>query len=362
MEFPVRFADILDRISNVDPVAYSRTRNYADGHVSYLSPYLSRGMVSTTFVYERLRQDHKADDCKKFLSELLWREYFQRLQQDNPHIDSEPAHPEGNTLAAIPSALFRAATGIAAVDKAILALYETGHMHNHIRMYTASMCAMAEYRYYQPASWMYYHLLDGDIASNFCSWQWVAGLQTGLRYTASQDNINRFCGTAQKGTFLDRSHAELQQLSGSHPLSEPTQVRFSTLLPPKAPLQIDSRPVLLYNSYNLDPMWHSAMDANRVLLLDPQHFEAYPVSEKVMSFILAAAGNIPGITVFSGSYRELLEAFPDNNYITKEHPLFRYPGAAVEPREWLSGDVDGAFGSFSKFYKTVIQTYHGKYT
>ncbi|MEL1245004.1 FAD-binding domain-containing protein [Flavobacterium sp. DGU11] len=361
MKFPASLNDIIERIDTIDPKAYAQTRNYFSGAVSQLSPYISRGIISTRFVYSRLRERYAAQECVRFVSELLWREYFQRLQQHDPSIDTRPRLGNGIGKRAIPEGMLRAATGIDAVDTAISNLYRDGYMHNHARMYTASLCIMAGYNYLQPARWMYYHLLDGDVASNFCSWQWVAGLHTGKRYIANQENINTYSGTAQKGTSLDKSYADIEQLSYLPELEEQAQLDFATLLPDPGELSLQDAPVLIYNSYNLDPLWRKDSTANRILHLDPAHFAAYPVSEKVMDFIMAAARHIDGLQIFKGAYSTLKSSYPNHTFIAKEHPLFSYPGAITDPRDWLAEKVDGAYPSFSKYYSAVKKIYYADY-
>ena len=76
----------------------------------------------------------------------------------------------------MPKAVVEANTTIDAIDEAINELYQNGYMHNHMRMYLASLCCnIAKCHWKHPAKWMYFYLLDGDLASNTLSWQWVAG-------------------------------------------------------------------------------------------------------------------------------------------------------------------------------------------
>lgn len=357
MVFSQKYNEIVNRIAALNPIVYSQTRNYTNGAVSLLSPYISRGVVSTKFIYAVIRNKYSAKESETFLKELLWREYFQRLLQNNKDVFS-PLPLPSNSGQVLPNALMQASTGIIAIDYTIAKLYKTGYMHNHVRMYTAAVCNMAGYYYYAPAQWMYYHLLDGDVASNYYSWQWVYGLRNGKKYIANQENINRFCGTSQKDTFLDYSYQELEKVNSIKALSENSKVRFTTLLPKNVDLKINSAPILLYNSYNLDPTWHSDKEVNRILLLEPSHFKRYPVSEKVMNFILQLSGNIKNIQVYVGEYNDLKEKY-NNTFITKEHPLFNYKDAVTEQREWLADDVTESFGSYSKYLKTVKKLYHG---
>jgi deoxyribodipyrimidine photo-lyase len=86
-------------------------------------------------------------------------------------------------------------------------LKQTGYMHNHLRMYVAAIaCNIGHSHWHLPARWMYYHLLDADWASNALSWQWVAGSFSSKKYYANQENINKYCHTQQRNTFLDVSY------------------------------------------------------------------------------------------------------------------------------------------------------------
>ena len=96
-----------------------------------------------------------------------------------------------------------AKTGIQAIDKSIESLFETGYMHNHSRLYLATLtCNIGKSYWLHPAKWMYYHLLDGDWASNACSWQWVAGANSSKKYFANQENINKYTASKQLNPFM----------------------------------------------------------------------------------------------------------------------------------------------------------------
>ena len=111
-------------------------------------------------------------------------------------------------------------------------LKDTGHLHNHMRMYLASIaCNIAKSHWKHPAQWMYYHLLDGDWASNALSWQWVAGTNSNKKYFANQDNINTFFYGSQKGSFLDVPYEAFENIPCPENLSASIVVDFKTPLP-----------------------------------------------------------------------------------------------------------------------------------
>lgn len=170
-----------------------------------------------------------------------------------------------------PKKLADAATGITAIDKCINDLYQTGYMHNHARMYVASLaCNIAKSHWRSPARWMYYHLLDADWASNALSWQWVAGAFSSKKYYANQENINKYCSTNQSGTVLDKSYEDLALLDLSSSFDGTIDLILETHLPFNTELKInDNLPTYIYNFYNLDCKWDSEIHANRILLLEP---------------------------------------------------------------------------------------------
>ncbi|CAN5242787.1 hypothetical protein BH09BAC6_BH09BAC6_00380 [soil metagenome] len=358
-QFPTDYKSILERIEQADPSAYGRTRNFIDGAVSYLSPYISRGVISIKQVRDSvLQKDLEPYQTECFIQELLWREYWQRVWQDvGDGLVADIRHPQPDVSnQQMPAAFYEAATGISILDTLISNLYNTGYMHNHVRMYTAAICCnIAKSHWLQPSRWLYYHLLDGDLASNVLSWQWVAGSFSSKKYYCNQDNINQYTHTEQKGTFMDMPYTELVKMPVPEILVKSRTPELHTKLPETPKPVIDKElPTLIYNSYNLDPEWRKAESMNRVLLLEPSHFDKYPVSEKVLKFILDLCENIKGIQIYTGEFNDL-EALC-GNLIFKEHPAFGHYKGTNDSREWIAPEVTGFQKSYFTFYKKVIKT------
>lgn len=354
--FETDYKTILNKVDQIDPVEYGQTRNYIDGAVTHLSPYISRGVISTQQVLQRvLDKGYKRGEIESFVKELCWRDYFQRVgQEKNVNLDIKQAqHPVSNHE--IPTAILTGDTGISGVDDAIKQLYETGYMHNHCRMYTASLaCNVAQSHWLNPARWMYYHLLDGDFASNHCSWQWVAGANSNKKYIANQENINRFSHTKQKNTFLDRSYEYIAEMEIPDSLKATQLLHLKTELPVSAKFSIDrSAPTFVYNYYNLDPLWHANETGNRVFLLDPDFFDAWPVSQKCLHFALELSKNIEDVRIFVGTFSQLKEQWQLKDISFKAHPLnFGYSGNE-ESRDWIAEEIKGYFPSFFAYWKKV---------
>ncbi len=356
IDFPTDYQLITERIESIDAIKYGKTRNFLNGSVTYLSPYIARGVISLPMVKESILTKYSRYESEQLIKELAWREYFQRVWQhlgDNLFKDIKQSQTD-TIHQQIPEAMLTAHTGIDAIDDAIKNLYQTGYMHNHARMYTAMLCCnIGKANWRLPAKWMYYHLLDGDLASNMLSWQWVAATFSSKKYYANQENINTYSGTDQHKTFLDHPYETIAEQPVPEILLQTAEPDLITSLPLTQKLLLDKNlPLLLYNHYQLDPLWHKEEKANRVLVLEPSHFAKYPVSEKVLDFIIEIAGkNIPGIQLYTGEVNEMedLSLFPAIYH--KEHPTaLHYPGFK-ESREWMFPEVTGYYPGFFGFWK-----------
>ena len=356
--FPTEWESILKRIDEIDPVKYARSRNFIDGDVTYLSPYISRGVISVKMIKDIIfKRGYKLYEIEKFIQELAWREYWQRIWQskgDEILSDLKQTQPDF-VHRKLPVAVINHQTRIDAIDKYIEQLYEQGYMHNHVRMYLASIvCNIAKSHWLLPAQWLYFNLLDGDIASNHLSWQWTCGSASSKKYYCDQANISRYTGSNQQRSFLANDYETLAEMDIPEILKETTVPDLISVLPETAALKIDiTKPTCVYNSYNLDPLWRKNDDVNRILLLEPSHYAKYPVSEKVIEFILQLSKNIPGIIIFKGEFKELESLYINKapQMIFKEHPAFVHYKGTCDSREWLAPNTKGNFNSFFSFWK-----------
>ena len=354
MMFPTSYKEILKRVDSIDPVAYGKTRNFIDGAITKLSPYISRGVISTKQVFQHvLEKGYEPARIEKFIQELAWRDYWQQAWialGNDINSDVRRSQPNVKNLQ-MPKAIPEANTGIHAIDLAIEEFYETGYLHNHLRMYIASIACNVGGSYWKiPARWMYYHLLDGDWASNALSWQWVSGANAGKKYYANQENINKYCYSKQRNSFLDVDYAAFEEMDVPEALTDTIVPKLQTPLPEAADLTTDpEKPTLIYNFYNLDPNWHAGEDVNRILLFEPAVFKKYPVSAKSVEFAIELSRNIEHIQIFTGEFHELVAEYNLQKIYFKEHPLNTYEGVE-ETRDWMFS-VTGYYRSFFAFWK-----------
>lgn len=218
-------AAALERCDRVDPRRYAATRNHLHGAVSGLSPYITHGLITIPEVLDRIATRHTVGWQDKFVFELGWREYFHHAWRHLGEAIWQAARglpaPDSAYHPVLPEDMSRAATGIEVIDQSIIQLYRTGYLHNHQRMWLASyLVHLRKVDWRAGARWMYGHLLDGDLASNTLSWQWVAGSWTGKPYLFNADNVAKYAprgwpGTRNAGTAIDRRYDVLERIAAS---------------------------------------------------------------------------------------------------------------------------------------------------
>ena len=181
--------------------AYARDRNVDRGpedrsNVSGLSPWIRRRLVTEQEVIAAVLKRHSFAAAEKFIQEVYWRSYWKGWLEMRPGLlrrfDAE-RQALRNAWVDAPAlkAAFEGRTGIACFDAWVEELLTTGWLHNHTRMWFASIWIFTLRLPWQlGADFFYKHLLDADPASNTLSWRWVAGLHTpGKHYLARASNI-----------------------------------------------------------------------------------------------------------------------------------------------------------------------------
>jgi len=212
--------------------AYARDRNHDLGarrdNVSGLSPYLRHRLVTEQEVVAAVLSRHSQGAAEKFVQEVFWRTYWKGWLEQNPEVWRRYRRDVAELAAGdLPPGYAEAVagrTGIDALDAWVHELIDTGYLHNHTRMWFASIWIFTLGLPWQLGADLFHrHLLDGDAASNTLSWRWVAGLQTkGKTYLATAENISRFT----EGRFSPTGLAETARALTEEPL--PSRTPFET--------------------------------------------------------------------------------------------------------------------------------------
>ena len=201
-----------------------RNRNFLDGNVTRLSPYIRHGILSLDEVRNHaLEISQSSEQIEKFIQELAWRDYWQRIYKAHPEWiwqDIE-VYKTGFTsddyANELPEDIANGKTGVVCIDQFIHELLETGYMHNHTRMYVAAYTIhWRKIKWQAGARWFLHHLLDGDPASNNLSWQWIASTFSNKPYIFNLENVSKYAGadidtSSQNNVVLDATYDELSK-------------------------------------------------------------------------------------------------------------------------------------------------------
>ena len=160
---------------------YSEGRNRPDlNNVSRLSPHIHFGEIAPSEIAHRLGEID-SEDKEKFYTELVWREFSHNLLFFNPKLDTVNLQEKFNSFPWLKNKVYLNAwqtgnTGYPIVDAGMRELWETGYMHNRVRMIVGSFLVKnLLHHWYFGRDWFKDTLLDADEANNNASWQWVAG-------------------------------------------------------------------------------------------------------------------------------------------------------------------------------------------
>ena len=207
MNFEASRAKAIDKLNNFvekNLSDYSRLRNFDFGpdkrnNVSCLSPYVTHGVLNEIEIIKKSLAKFSFSKNEKFVQEVLWRTYWKGWLELRPNVWSdylvslnnirEKFNDNKDYLKAI-----EGNTNIECFNEWVKELKKNNYLHNHTRMWFASIWIFTlDLPWQLGAEFFMQHLYDGDAASNTLGWRWVAGVQTqGKHYLASEWNIKKF--------------------------------------------------------------------------------------------------------------------------------------------------------------------------
>jgi hypothetical protein len=207
MNFVTSRASAIEKLNNfVDQnlFEYSRLRNFDYGpnnrsNISCLSPYINHGVISELEVIKKSLNKFSFTKNEKFIQEVLWRTYWKGWLELRPAVwtdylnELKKIREEFKDNADYKKAI-EGNTNIECFNEWVNELKENNYLHNHARMWFASIWVFTlELPWQLGAEFFMKHLFDGDAAANTLGWRWVAGIQTqGKNYLASEWNIKKF--------------------------------------------------------------------------------------------------------------------------------------------------------------------------
>ena len=220
MIFEASRAKAIDKLNSfveLNLTDYSKLRNFDFGpskrsNISCLSPYITHGIINELEVIDKSLKKFSFAKNEKFIQEVLWRVYWKGWLELRPNVWSDYLiELEENRNDFKHNQNYQDAiegkTNIDCFNQWIIELKENNYLHNHTRMWFASIWIFTlELPWQLGAEFFMKHLYDGDAASNTLGWRWVAGVQTqGKHYLASEWNINKFTNNRFKNIKLNEN-------------------------------------------------------------------------------------------------------------------------------------------------------------
>lgn len=374
--FPPTRDAALARIAAMRPDDYARTRNAIDGAVTRLSPYLTHGLVSPPEVLAGVLARHPLHVQHKFVFELGWRAYFRHVWAHRGEAILRSLHPgplpDDAYACELPADLRAGVTGVPVIDRAVRTLYATGYLHNHARMWLASYVVhLRKVHWRIGADWMLGHLLDGDLASNHLSWQWVAGTASRKPYLFNAGNVARYAPPAwhSPGTPIDVSYEVLGAIArspvavngseGAAGVDEPPVGMVPPPALPPDPEAVAGRDVWLVHPWALgDPPTDLPAGAVRIGWWPAEPLARWPWSDRRLAFVAARMQAITG-QQWWGDRDALAQALAGARSVaTLSDPNLAAllpPQVAQRPPAWLFPEVARPCASFSTWWHRVTR-------
>jgi deoxyribodipyrimidine photo-lyase len=324
-------ASALAALERIRPDRYARSRNFLDGAVTRLSPYLRHGLLTLAEARDAALRRTARPDVEKFVQELAWRDYFVRTYRalgDAVWDDVEPyktGRAARSYAEALPEDVRDAATGAACIDGFVRELEATGYLHNHARMWFASYLVHWRGVAWQVgARFFLARLLDGDPASNNLSWQWVASTFSHKPYVFNRENLERYsrgvycrsCPLARGGCPFDKTYEALDAElfpNGQHArdTAEPRDLRVAGD-PPLARPVVPANAIVWQHEESLAPTDAAralASDAPAIFVWDDEARRRDPWSAARIAFVEASLAELELARVARGDAVAEIGAF-----------------------------------------------------
>ena len=213
--------DALEKFNSFNPALYAKTRNFLNGQISRLSAHVKYGIITNKELYQYIRDKYNFVESEKFIQELAWRDFWRSYAYHHPDQLWTDVEEYKTGFQAqeyqdnLPEDVMSATTPTQIINIFIEQLTSTGYLHNHARMYLASyIIHFRRVKWQAGAKFFMSHLLDGDIASNNFSWQWIASTFAGKPYIFNLENVHKYCHKSidiipEKNREIDGSYEEI---------------------------------------------------------------------------------------------------------------------------------------------------------
>lgn len=315
----------LSKLNNVDAVAYGRNRNFLNGSVTHLSPYLRHGCLTLNETFAAIKSKFGLS-AENILMQLAWRDYWRQVWYSRGNAIYSEMEPPKVALGYAPltEAVKQGKAGLPCMDAFIDDLLTSGYVHNHARMWLASYIVHhLKIDWREAADWFEAHLLDGDLASNHLSWQWVASTFSSKPYYFNKENLARYtgekyCAGCTVHCPFDASYETLQARLFTQPASADAKryplksVAMKTATMHKAVAVFVHDEMLSPNNSVLNQPFP------KIFVFDPQLHGDWPLNR--LQFVMDCLSEMMNVEVWVGDTYEVLLQRSVGELITQATP------------------------------------------
>ena len=359
----------LAKLASIDPIIYGQTRNFLDGKVTHLSPYLRHGCITLKEAISSVK-DKSFTGNEKLLFEFAWRDYWRQIWYaigNNIHADIELSKVSLGRKP-LPKHLVEGQTGLKCIDSFVQDLTISGYIHNHARMWLSSyVIHWLGVDWHLAARWMHDLLIDGDQASNSLSWQWVASTFSSKPYFFNKENLRKFsynayCEACQAQCPFDDTYENLatRLFKPNHPSVNAYQQEEIKFLPSKT----GTNKIVLFHDEMLSSQHHLLrLSDKKIFIFDPEIYKGWSI--KRLQFIADCLVEMSSVEVWHGTTRSVLEQLSCHKVVTQRTPnlafidlLSEYKIELIDEEIIYSEEVNlklsnTDFKRFSKYWSIV---------
>lgn len=326
-------AAALARLAAVDAQAYAKTRNHLSGAVTHLSPYIRHGCLSLQEVISDILMRFGPASAK-LVSELAYHAYFRQVWHHYGeailHEMEAPKVPLGQRP--LPAYVTQGITGLVCMDEVVRDLVRDGYVHNHARMWFAAyLVHWLKVDWREAADWFEALLLDGNLASNHLSWQWVASSFSHKPYFFNRESMQqfggeRYCQQCKVRCPFDADYASLEHTlftrdAAPTPIMiEPSRKASELTAPPAQRISsAGSQSMIWVHDEMLSPTHPLQIDGRPgVFVFDPQLYAHWP--RKRLQFMADCLAEMTNVETWTGNTAEVFNQLGASSIVTQDTP------------------------------------------
>jgi len=315
----------LNKLHSINAVAYARNRDFLNGSVTRLSPYLRHGCLTLNETFAVINSKF-GSAAESLLMQVARRDFWRQVWFAQGNAIYSEMEPPKVALGHAPltEVVKQGNTGLPCMDAFIGDLLTTGYVHNHARMWIASYIVHhLKIDWREAADWFEAHLIDGDIASNHLSWQWVASTFSSKPYYFNKDNLARFtgekhCANCTAKCPFDASYEALSASLFSQPATAEAK-KYAVKTIPIKPVTIHSAVAVYVHDEMLSPA-NSLFSHpfTKIFVFDPQLYADWSLNR--IQFMADCLSEMMNVEVWVGDTYEVLLQRGVGQVITQATP------------------------------------------